>query len=351
VQGKHIDLEILRTCYLDSNNQLSLKKNHRHRHWSFYNHKIEKSLLNENSLSHFRRRQSLGMDDSLGVRHKFVNKNLSKYYQWINNLLPEHIPNRNLLLNEPQTGDPHIYKINDAHINIQTIDFAYAAFKIYEMIETIESPLIVEIGGGYGGLIRNLKLLKPTAKFISFDLPTANLLSTYFLSREFPDSSFRLSTDILSQTEIDYFSDFTILPGWNISGLKTKSAHLSINMRSFAEMNKHTADTYIQEIERILTSDGAFYFVNRYEKYNTILYKYKFNRFWSVHCSNSHPLQPYLHELAIRKTNCQSYQLKTSLYISYYKDYFKNLPYKMYKKLLTPLKALYRKIKPKTASN
>ena len=208
------------------------------------------------------------------------------------------------IFSEPLIGNPNVHYVGNKPVNISTIDNAYFASKIFPYIEGKQSPVIVEIGGGYGGLTRNLKLLNPGSRFISLDLPAANFRSTYFLSKAFPEEKFLLLTDLIEDgTWLSHHSGFAVLPSWKIQFLPDQSVDLVINTRSMMEMEQPVIDYCISHIERILTTDGVFYFANRYRKYETRLYKYKFGRGWSIKHSKPLPRQPRGHELILQRSS------------------------------------------------
>lgn len=74
-------------------------------------------------------------------------------------------------------------------LNYRILRYAYYASQIRKIsgLDRYEKNIILDIGGGYGGLSRFLKHIYPNSTFIIVELPELNLLSNYFLKCSFPN--------------------------------------------------------------------------------------------------------------------------------------------------------------------
>ena len=205
-------------------------------------------------------------------------------------------------------GNPMRAIIDNQEVNWTDIRLVYNAWRINSLLTESNSKnlTIVDIGGGYGGLIAKLKMLYPKAKFISFDLPEVNAVQTWYLSHLYPDANI---LDYQSYTQdssrlINGDFDFAILPGWCIESVADDSVDLFINIRSMMEMNKTTIAFYFDHIHRAIRSNGFFYCANRYTK-NTVgepilIKEYPFDEQWIFRISETIWNQPAIHEKKLK---------------------------------------------------
>lgn len=100
--------------------------------------------------------------------------------------------------------------------------------------------IIVEVGGGYGGLARVIKTLSPRSTYVVVDMLESLCYSAYFLTQSFPGASVLMVTedniDGLTPDKLKAF-DFVFLPEFLIESLKGIKEGLFINIFSFGEMN------------------------------------------------------------------------------------------------------------------
>ena len=213
--------------------------------------------------------------------------------------------------------------------NLHDLTDIYHSWLIQKYSQTfsVNSPIICEIGGGYGGLATKVKNIFPNSKVIIFDLPEVSAVQTYYLSKVFEDSIIfgmedfmKMGASILNQN-----FDFLILPGHIISKLLSKySVDIFINVRSFMEMDFRLIKFYFEQIQNSLKPDGIFACFNRYEKgirrknsdklnINRFV-DYPFDEKWSVKYSEASNLQEHIHLLiANREQSTPRLQFKNFL--------------------------------------
>jgi len=164
---------------------------------------------------------------------------------------------------------------------------------------------VCEIGGGYGSLAQKIRS-KIDCKYILIDLPEANMLSSYYLAKHFPNLKFLLCDDIkgktVSKEDIDKYDIIIIPPWYKIKGVKID---LFINTRSMMEMNFKVIKKYFDLIHTNITDDGYFFNVNRYHKdsvgYPIELSKYPYDKRWNVVLSKSSWRQKHIHQLITQR--------------------------------------------------
>ena len=157
--------------------------------------------------------------------------------------------------------------------------------------------LVCEIGGGYGSFAQKIRA-RFGGKFILIDLPEANALSAYYLSKHFPNAKFLLADEIsgrvVTKTHVEQ-CDFIIIPPWyTLAG--DVSVDLFINTRSFMEMNIDVIGRYFALIQSRIAPGGFFFNLNRYQKHS-VGYPIKFSEYpydekWNVVLSKPAWRQP-----------------------------------------------------------
>ena len=213
-----------------------------------------------------------------------------------------------------------------------------------------------EIGGGFGSFaelfIRNYNL-----KFLSIDLPEANLMTSYYLKESFPDKIFYLYDDYKKNNYLSYedflTNDIIILPP-NLNIDPKVKIDFFINTRSMMEMNFTIIKSYFDFIQKYISRNGLFLNINRYEKTSVgekiRISEYPYDENWSVITSKPSFNQNWIHFLLTKRNITQQEQnIKTelkkikkigSLYYGKYVDINPNL----FNNVLNKIRSLLRKL-------
>ena len=174
-------------------------------------------------------------------------------------------------------------------IGHRILRYTYYLSQINKHTDLIDSKsnLVLDIGGGYGGLTRVLKHYFTKSTFVIVELPELCLLSSYFLKKCFPSLKIGFFEDFknldkISANDLKKF-DFVILTPPFIKKFDSEIFDLIINTTSLGEMTDNMQEFYISNIERI--TNNYFYSVNRaskrIEKYNSKgFYDLKFKKRW-----------------------------------------------------------------------
>jgi putative sugar O-methyltransferase len=120
-------------------------------------------------------------------------------------------------LEAPRIGNPWGYVIEGTLVYEPACEYHYQADYFSKLLSDISNPVVVEIGGGFGGLAYQLIKKIPGIRYIGFDLPENLLLQDYYLSCAFPKRN------------------ATLLPNFELPDFDIK-ADLIINIRSLSEM-------------------------------------------------------------------------------------------------------------------
>jgi len=342
----------------------NLPKNQKSGHWDIFPDDYEKSIEQVDAWKTFLRNPlSLGFNDSL-VPYDNARFNQDKKYNNIDpwkrrkehnyeNLIEENISNPkeqeniikvinmifsicgpeftiNNLENEIGSPQKHLvnYKSENFYCNTHDLSNIYYFWQISRATDIIfktDSPVIAEIGAGYGGIISKAKKRYPKARFIIFDLPELSVVQNYYIYNTFPKSKILYLKDLLEQGNKIFYEefDFMILPGWMINQVPDKYFDLIINMRSMMEMSLAIIDFYFDHIHRTVKKNGLFACFNRYHKKShseedIIMKNYPFDEFWIPLISQTSIYQNHIHDLILRRQ-----EKKSEFHI---KDILKSLP-------------------------
>ena len=223
---------------------------------------------------------------------------------------------------EAVLGNPEFVAHDDLKINVTDLRHLHDAWRIHDvwskLVENRDPeprPVIIDIGGGFGGLAAKLKRLFPKALIILFDLPEVNAMQTYFLHKSFPNADFACHSDI-DKDGFSHFNetklDFIVLPAWMIDSMAAESVDIAINTRSMMEMTPPIVAQYMASINRLVRRGGIFYCVNRYIRTHpegSIRIKdYGFDANWYFAVSQPAWDQPWLHEVAAVRTTVANAQ-------------------------------------------
>ncbi len=192
-------------------------------------------------------------------------------------------------LEESPIGNPRALEIDGVRVTQSSLEYTYMLSHLDPYLEGAD--VVVDVGGGYGGLARLVKLARPGARVVLLDLPETNAIQTYFLASAFPGAKVLGLSDVVRLDDIDAGKldlDFLILPGQLFDRLSPGSFQAVVNTRSMMEMDLETVGFYIRQIQEKLREGGIFYCVNRYEK-KTRLKDYPFDDRWRVSYSEPWP--------------------------------------------------------------
>ena len=154
---------------------------------------------------------------------------------------------------------------HDASVHVERIALLHGAGLLEPLRAGGRIPLILEIGGGFGGLAFHLKGLLPRARYVIVDLPESLAFSAVYLSTLFPDQRNVVVTSpgMIGRDLAE--PGFTFVPNHFChrvaeSGLR---ADLAMNMLSLSEMTEKQVTAYCRLLVQCLAPGGAFFEQNQ----------------------------------------------------------------------------------------
>jgi hypothetical protein len=271
------------------------------KHWSSYYDSQDFNLYNLKNFRNSKNNLSRGLD-STGKNFTFklyseiINKVSENYL--LNNLPKENIGNSDYLIP---------YK--NCFLDTNKLIHIYWFWIIEnEILKEKKISNICDIGGGFGSF-SELFIRNYNTKTFLIDLPEANLISTFYLKKLFPNKKFYLFNDYIKNKFLSKFdfenNDIIILPP-NCNIDKEIKIDFFINTRSMMEMNYEVIKSYFNLIQKHSIDGGYFLNINRYEK-NTVGYpiriaEYPYDDCWNVIISEASFNQKKIHFLLTQRT-------------------------------------------------
>ena len=272
--------------------------NQKSRHWKRYDFR---DFTSEN-LKNFRLNGKLsdGLDDknesfSFKIFSQLVDKITESY-------LLKNLPKKNI------GNCDNFIKYKDVFIDYNKLIQIYWFWNVEKLVlEKNKISNICEIGGGFGSF-SELFLKNYNTKLFSIDLPEANLLTAYYLKKNFPEKKFFLFNNykIKNFISLDDFKNYDIFilpPNCNLD-INIKF-DLFINTRSMMEMNFEVIGKYFNFIHEYSHGDTFFLNINRYEKnsvgHSIRISEYPYDDNWKVLLSEPSFNQDWIHFLLTKR--------------------------------------------------
>ena len=281
------------------NNKINLLN--KSKHWQTYYNSQNFNLENLKNFRNSKSKLSAGLDNtganiSLKVFAEIIDKVSESYL--LKNLNKQNIGNSDFLI-------PYKNVLLDSNKLTHIYWFWIIENKI---LKQNKIGNICEIGGGYGSF-SELFIKNYNTKVFLIDLPEANLMSTYYLKKLFPEKTFYLfdnylKNKFLSKSDFDDYDIIILPPNCNID--KEIKIDFFINTRSMMEMNYEAIKSYFILIQDHSIDGGFFLNINRYEK-NTVghpirIAEYPYDNCWNVIISETSFNQKKIHFLLTQRT-------------------------------------------------
>lgn len=154
-------------------------------------------------------------------------------------------------LASPSVGNPFGYTMDGVFIRSGADYHHYYAHTIQQLLASGENRTVVELGGGFGGMAYFLLRDRPDITYIDFDLPEGVALASYFLLKSLPGRNITLYGEADLNSASLASPGIFMMPSFEIMRMPTKSAAVSFNSYSLAEMSPSTIRVYIEQLARI----------------------------------------------------------------------------------------------------
>jgi hypothetical protein len=156
------------------------------------------------------------------------------------------------------SGNPWGYRFNGMLLYEPVFEYNFQAHYFDKLLSGLKAPVVLEIGGGFGGLAHHLLSRCPQVKYIGLDLPENILIQTYYLSSIFPEArifTYMKDSPPIDVAVFDHF-DIVLLPNFELPRIADRTVDLIVNVRGLSAMPFDTISEYFKQIDRV----GRLYF-------------------------------------------------------------------------------------------
>src|SRR5262249_29428051 len=141
-------------------------------------------------------------------------------------------------LDAPRIGNPWGYVFDDNVLYEPVFEYDYHAHYFRTLLSHLQAPVVLEIGGGFGGRAYHILKSAPSTKYLGFDLPENALLQAYYLSCAFPRAKvlvYDREIATLDRSVLDAY-DIILMPNFVLPQVQSRTVDLIVNSKSLSEM-------------------------------------------------------------------------------------------------------------------
>ncbi|OGR33841.1 MAG: hypothetical protein A2091_02565 [Desulfuromonadales bacterium GWD2_61_12] len=179
----------------------------------------------------------------------FLADTIHRYNLWMRQLAGQYTASD---LAGPDIGNPFGYELDGIFVRSGSDYLHYYSVAIARYLKDVcRHKIVMEVGGGFGGMAYYLLRDNLDITYVDFDLPENMALTAYYLMTAFTDKKILLygEASLVDVNLNDYAA--VIMPNFEIQNMHKLSSDIAFNSYSLAEMSKETIEKYIIEIQRI----------------------------------------------------------------------------------------------------
>ena len=170
-------------------------------------------------------------------------------------------------LEGPRTGNPFGIMLDGTRIRTGSEYQHYCAHRIGNLLHGNDG-VVVEIGGGYGGMAYYLMRDFPELTYFDFDLPETIALASYYLLNAFPQKRFLLyGEEVLTPEALGRY-DVVLLPVSALSTVPSSFADLTFSSHTISDLSSAALIEYMKKVANI--TRGYFLYEGLYKSSSDI---------------------------------------------------------------------------------
>lgn len=182
-------------------------------------------------------------------RRAFLNDSIHRIRLWTSLLGKTHQLQD---LASPLIGNPYGFTRDGVFIKSGSDYLHYYAVTIARLLRRVGGrKVVMELGGGFGGMAYYLTRDNPDSTYLDFDLPENMALTAFYLLSAHPEKKFLLYGEGELTAESIRDNDIILMPSFAMGELPADSVDLSFNSYSLAEMSPEAIATYIGDISKV----------------------------------------------------------------------------------------------------
>lgn len=165
----------------------------------------------------------------------------------------------------PPVGNPYGVWIDQGIVHPNAFLNDYRAGFVLGLVENLERPIVIDLGGGFGGFCQQLIAHNGHTLYVGFDLPDNLIVASYFLLAAHPEKRvlFYESPDQRLDPEALQGYDVILMPNFMLPHVPDRSVDVFTNFISLSEMDYSTIGEYLRQVDRVCS--GFFYQENLFD--------------------------------------------------------------------------------------
>jgi putative sugar O-methyltransferase len=169
---------------------------------------------------------------------------------------------RDLLVHESSALGGFGFELEGGLVNLDTLKYFECLIALDRADALLPfrdggSPVLLEIGAGWGGFAYQFKTIFPHTTYVIVDLPELFLYAVPYLTATFPDARIVLA---VGDEPIDWSADFVLVPAYALDRVGPPRADLAVNTVSFQEMTTEQVRRYARHVRAL---GSPLYSLNR----------------------------------------------------------------------------------------
>lgn len=201
---------------------------------------------------------SVGFGNFAAAGRRVLNRVRKQHHVWQYSV---ERPDLNRVVS-PAVGNPFGVKVAEGVIHANTFMNDSRAQYVGELLESVHRPIVLDLGGGFGGFGHQLLMNGRDSVYVGVDLPENLLVASYFLMASHPGARVLLYESREQVLDADTLRqyDIVMMPNFMLPRVADRAVNLFTNFISLSEMDFGSIVEYLQQVDRV--TDGYFYHEN-----------------------------------------------------------------------------------------
>jgi putative sugar O-methyltransferase len=157
-------------------------------------------------------------------------------------------------LSGPAVGNPFGVVLEGTLVRVGAEYQHYCAHRIGGLLGS-KASTVVEIGGGFGGMAYYLLRDRPGTTYIAFDVPESIALTTYYLSKAFPDLRVLLYGEGDLTKETLTVADVLLMPVFELAAMPAACADVTFTSHAMTDLSPDALAGYLNDVARMTRDD------------------------------------------------------------------------------------------------
>ena len=158
----------------------------------------------------------------------------------------------------PEIGNPFGLMLGNTLVRTGAVYQHYSAHKIASCLDAAKA-IVVEFGGGFGGMAYYLLRDRTGVKYVDFDVPESLALTSYYLMKSFPHLKFLLYGEGDRRSEALATADVVLMPLFEMDSLASNGVDVVFSSHAMSNISREMVSVYMKTIARIAT--GRFQYI------------------------------------------------------------------------------------------